>query len=81
MDIVYKIPRSGRKWSVRTNYWRQSKKPDYIHPSNQGIRKIHKVAKKFLLETKARYEHHLKRPAEKVLGSRRLCWNGMGRCG
>ena len=70
--IVIKTPEPGRKWSVRSNLWRQSEKPNYIHPSNMGIKKIHQVAKKFLLDVKARYERHLKkRPAESLAITKR----------
>ena len=70
--IVLKTPTSGRKWAIRSNLWRASEKPDFVHPSNAGILKIHNVAKKFLNEVKARYERHLqKKPAEKLAITRR----------
>ena len=70
--IVLKSPTGGRKWATRSNLWRASEKPDFVHPSNEGIAKIHRVAKKFLHEMKEKYERHLrKKPAEKLAITRR----------
>ena len=70
--IVVKTPTNTRKWEVRTNLWRPSEKPEYIHPSNAGIAKIHAVAKKFLLGVKSKYEKHLvKKPAYSLAITRR----------